>query len=283
MTLDIEKCLFPGGGPPADETAFSPAAFNNLEMNATGLLDKFQTAYQQRVIEFQDLKTDRDSLQAEKSQAERRMKYMEKQLEEHARKADERDAFIESLLKKLALGVSKRPDDVVGGSKEVSPSRASTISEDLDVDEDWQRGHWRKSTSTSKSEETDEESMDEASVFSRSRSPTISTSLFELSPVATPTQQSKPIMLEPPKPLAARTGAPQMTAFQKLFKGIGNEKARNTGAGPRSCSNCQGQDSSMAWDTVDLLKGENKGLKLRVEELETAVESALDVVNGLVL
>jgi cell division septum initiation protein DivIVA len=37
----------------------------------------------------------------------------------------------------------------------------------------------------------------------------------------------------------------------------------------------------MAWDTVNLLKDENKGLKDRVEELETAVEGALDVVNGI--
>lgn len=266
-----------------DGSAFSPASFKNLQMNATGLLDKFQSAYQQRAIEYQDLKTDRDSLLIEKSQAEKRMQHMEKQMEEHGRKAEERDAFIESLLKELALEVSRRPSDGANESKQVSPSSASTISEDLGVDEDRQRGHWRKSTSTSKSEETDEESMDGASVFSQSRSPTLGTSVFEASPVATPTPQTKPAMLELPKTPVAKISAPQMTAFQKLFKTMGNETSKNTSVVAASCSNCQGQASSVAWDTVDLLKGENKGLKLRVEELESAVEGALDVVNGLVL
>jgi hypothetical protein len=32
---------------------------------------------------------------------------------------------------------------------------------------------------------------------------------------------------------------------------------------------------------VSLLKDENKGLKERVSELETAVEGAIDVVNGV--
>jgi hypothetical protein len=37
----------------------------------------------------------------------------------------------------------------------------------------------------------------------------------------------------------------------------------------------------MAWDTVGLLRDENRGLKRRVEELETGVGAALDLVNGL--
>jgi len=48
-----------------------------------------------------------------------------------------------------------------------------------------------------------------------------------------------------------------------------------------SCRNCEGQDASAAWNTVSLLRDENKGLKRRVGELESAVEEVLDAVNGV--
>ncbi|KAF4973879.1 hypothetical protein FZEAL_9156 [Fusarium zealandicum] len=273
MNLDIEKGLFPNGAP-VEGTAFSPSAFKNLEMNATGLLCKFQAAYEQRTIEFQELDAERDTRELRQTEAEARIEQLEKQLEDHARQAAERDAFIEHLLNQLPQEKDHRVDRESGGDKEIATSAASTMSEDLGFDEDRQR-HWRKSTSTS----SDDESMDEASVFSRSRSPTISTSISDMSLATPPHTQSKPVILEPSR--AARSSNPQMSAFQKLFKGITSEVPKN--AGPDSCRNCQGQEASIAWDTVNLLKDENKGLKNRVEELETAVEGALDVVNGLVL
>jgi hypothetical protein len=64
-----------------------------------------------------------------------------------------------------------------------------------------------------------------------------------------------------------------MNAFQKILKGISGEEA--------GCRNCKGQDASVAWDTVGLLRDENRHLKTRVGELEVAVEGALDLVNGL--
>ncbi|PTB74229.1 hypothetical protein M440DRAFT_1393341 [Trichoderma longibrachiatum ATCC 18648] len=70
---------------------------------------------------------------------------------------------------------------------------------------------------------------------------------------------------------------PQMSTFQKLFKGISGDPNRDI----NGCRNCQGQDASIAWDTVGLLKAENKTLKERVSELEVAVEEVLDVVNGV--
>lgn len=69
-----------------------------------------------------------------------------------------------------------------------------------------------------------------------------------------------------------------MTAFRKLMKGISGEADIRT---VTECSNCQGQDASMAWDTASLMRDENRGLKDRVTELESALEGALDVVNGL--
>jgi hypothetical protein len=270
MNLDIEKGLFPNGVP-VDGTAFSPSAFKNLQMNATGLLSKFQAAYEQRTAEFKDLQAERDIQNFNKSEAETRVEQLEKQLEEQATLMAERDAMIEYLLNRLALE-KDRTDETTNGGKELVNSAASTVSEDLGIDEDRLR-RWRKSTSTS----SDDESVDEASVFSRSRSPTICTSISEISPTTAPVAQFKPATLEPPR--AVRNSNPQMNTFQKLIRGMSSEKAQPTST--TTCLNCQGQSASVAWDTVSLLKDENKGLKDRVEELETAVEGALDVVNGL--
>ncbi|KAF4442012.1 hypothetical protein F53441_11832 [Fusarium austroafricanum] len=273
MNLDIEKGLFPNGLP-VDGTAFSPSAFKNLQMNATGLLSKFQAAYEQRTAEFRELQAERDIHNFNTSEAEIRVQQLEKQLEEQAAQMAERDAIIEHLLNRLA-NEKDRVDDVTNGEKETITSAASIMSEDLGIDEDRLK-RWRKSTSTS----SDDESLDEASVFSRSRSPTICTSISEISPVTAPVAQPKPVTLEPPRAAgtAARGNNTQMTTFQKLIRGMSSEKVTPA---PTTCLNCQGQTASMAWDTVNLLKDENKGLKDRVEELETAVEGALDAVNGL--
>lgn len=276
MNLDIEKGLFPNGAP-VEGSTFSPSSFKNLQMNATGLLSKFQAAYQQRTTEVQELKAERETEASTMNDAGEKIRQLEKKLDEQARQAAERDAFIEHLLNQLADQKDRADMEAEANrEKELAPSGASTISEDLCIDEDRQR-RWRKSTSTS----SDDGSVDEASVFSRSRSPTISTSIMsaDISPVTTPTIQYKPVIIEPPR--VNRNSSAQMNPIQKLFKGMTSEAPRNTA--PDTCRNCQGQEASIAWDTVNLLKDENKGLKQRVEELETAVEGALDVVNGLVL
>ncbi|RGP64712.1 hypothetical protein FLONG3_9455 [Fusarium longipes] len=270
MNLDIEKGLFPNGLP-VEGTAFSPSAFKNLQMNATGLLSKFQAAYEQRTAEFRELQVERDIQEFNKSEAELKVEQLEKQLEEQSTIMAERDAMIEYLLSQLAHE-KDRADQTSNGEKENITSAASIVSEDLGVDEDRLR-RWRKSTSTS----SDDESVDEVSVFSRSRSPTFSTTISEISPVTAPTVQAKPVTLEPPR--VARNSVPQMSPFQKLIRGMSSEKPKP--APTSTCLNCQGQNASMAWDTVNLLKDENKGLKTRVEELETAVEGALDAVNGI--
>lgn len=280
MNLDIESALFPGGYP-TDKSAFSPAAFKNLQMNATGLLNKFQIAYQQRTIDYQELRAERDAQDEEKGEVETRIHHLKMQLEDMAQKAAEREENMASLLQELALEKRARAEEQATREKCVVSSGTSTVSEDLGVDEDRQRskGNWRKSTATAKSDlslDTDEDSIDEASIFSRSRSPTLATTISETSPVSTPTPQQKPVMLEPPRP--SRSSTPQLSTFQKLFKSYPPEMPLEPTS---SCRNCQGQDTSVAWDTVNLLKDENKGLKTRVEELETAVESALDVVNGI--
>lgn len=282
MQMDIEGALYPAGAQGNGDT-FSPAAYKNLQMTATGLLHRFQSAYQQRTIEYQELKAERGAQNEEKDEVETRMHHLRIQLEDMASKAAEQEAAMQSLLEELAMEKKLRVEERQARERSVLGSDELTPSEDLGVEEDQNRRQWRRSVCTSKSDmsfETDEESVEGASVFSRSRSPTIATTMTELSSVDTPPlPQIKTPTSPTPRPTTRNT-QPQMNTFQKLFKGIaGDASAEPRGAS--SCRNCSGQDASVAWDTVTLLKDENKGLKERVGELETAVEGALDVVNGL--
>ena len=286
MNLDIHGALFPGS---QQQDTFSPAAYKNLQMTATGLLQKFQTAYQQRTIAYQELKAERAAQAEEKDEAETRMHHLKMQLEGMARRAAEQEAVMQSLMEELTQEKRMRMEErQVSREKGTSVSEGSSLSEDLGVEEDQQRSKWRRSAGTLKSDlgcETDDESsIEEASVFSRSRSPTIATTVTEVSHLEPPhpvPQVKTPTLGTPRNPPAARpVGQPQMSAFQKLFKGISSDSPKEN-ATTSSCRNCEGQAVSVAWDTVNLLKDENRGLKERVGELEGAVEGAIDVVNGI--
>lgn len=185
----------------------------------------------------------------------------------------------------------------------------NAMSEDLGVEEaqhrQKHRRQWRKSLKSSDgsyddTDDGDEESTpdDESSVFSRSRSPTIAPSInFDSvdtpSAVTTLTLTPAPSTPTPTHPRVAALGSSarpakpaspsqSLSPFQKLVKNVtGGPKDEDREREPDNCRNCRGQDVSFAWNTVSVLRDENKQLKQRVSQLEVAVEGALDVVNGL--
>lgn len=198
---------------------------------------------------------------------------------------------------------------------------ASMVSEDLGVDEDRQRRRrrrrshqrksWKSGTSCDDSDEDDDDDEDESaeseSVFSRCRSPALPPPAGHRVPPSDSGSPAMAAMDGPGTPQVRnfitstsgggggsgggsgastsatpkrKSGPQQMSAFQRIFRGISGD----TGDGDSragGCANCRGQDASVAWDTVSLLRDENKHLKRRVGELEGAVEGALDAVNGI--
>ncbi|KAG8414873.1 hypothetical protein J3458_008775 [Metarhizium acridum] len=290
MNIDIDAALFPGGSP-SDGESNSPAAFKNLQMNALGLLRKFQAAYQHKAIVCQELRAEKDAQEEEKIEAETRVTHLKMQLEGMAQKAAETEAMMQALLEELSREKRLRAEEKCIREGGILSSGMSTISEDLGVEDDQRKKYRRRSGGTAKSDEasfdTDDESVDEVSVFSRSRSPTLPASISDAHGVYVDNGNNismppipKPTMLEPPRP--TRQSQPQMSTFQKLFKGISGDAGRDgERAIVQGCRNCQGQDAGMAWDTASLLRHENVCLKKRLGELENAVDEALDAVMGL--
>ncbi|KAH6654390.1 hypothetical protein BKA67DRAFT_535711 [Truncatella angustata] len=280
-SLNIEVALQPPEQFGAHDT-FSPAAYKNLQANAIGLCTKMQNAYRERTISLQELQAERAAEKEEAEETHLRVENLKMQLEHMARKADEQQQSMRRLMAELEHERKIRQEERLARDKILGDG--SMVGEDLGVDED-ERRKWRKSGGTERSEASgfDTDSMDSVeseSVFSRSRSPTIMTSAteshFDLPSSSSSIYQGKTSTLSvPQKPKMVR----EMSTLQKLMKNISGETLKDGGSD--GCRNCRGQDSSAAWDTVGLLRDENRALKQRVAELEIAIEGVLDLVNGV--
>lgn len=313
--LDIEAALFPPTSPLADRDSFSPAAFKNFQANAIGLLNRFQNAYRERTVTIREMQAEKSAQNDEMEEAETRAQHLKMQLEGMARKAQEQETVMRQLMEELAAERKARSNEqrrfaaLMTGDKSpvVMSEGGSMVSEDLGVDEDrlrlrLQKKDWRKSSGSMMSsaggtnpltDDTDEESAESESVFSRCRSPPLlsplgneiyngnnygngSGTLIEharnASSLAIPSSQNKQQQQQ-------KAGG-GVSALQKIIRGISGENGEESST-VAGCRNCQGQDASVAWDTVSLLRDENRHLKSRVGQLETAVEGALDLVNGI--
>lgn len=327
--------------PAADRDTFSPAAYKNLQTNAAGLLLKMQGAYRERTVALREARAERDADREEMEETKLRVALVKTQLEDMAHKAAEHEAAMQRLVTELNAEKRARYEErmafreaAIAREKEGSGSLSiinspppsiggggGSPSEDLGVDDDEERRRrWRNSRGTVKSDlsvetmttdggdsaaSTSAPESESVSVFSRSRSPTVMTSITTAEstvgggespapsvilppPSSSPSSHQKAsaisaLALAPPKPKQVQ----QLSTFQKFVKGISGAEQQqqqtgsNNNSGPDSCRNCSGQASSVAWDTVSLLRDENKGLKHRVAQLEVAVEGALDAVNGI--
>ena len=301
LTLDIRNALFPTG----DNDPFSPSAFKNLLTNAEGLLTKLQTAYQIRTISLHELAGEKEAQAEELEEAETRAQHLKMQLEDMAQRVMAHDEEMKKVIDALNKERLARAEEKEAREKSInlikthtaSPSEElSPHSEDLEVESQRRRRPWRHSNGTINSEtsfESDDESGGAESVFSRSMSP----SLASVSEVSTPEMGqavfAKVVNISPKRTVERPKPVQQRSTFQKILKGISatpedesqtskeKDEEDELGMADEGCRNCRGGPSSVAWDTVGLLRAENKGLKDRMASLETAVEGALDLVNGL--
>ncbi|KAJ0166166.1 hypothetical protein CTA2_8407 [Colletotrichum tanaceti] len=281
LSLNVQDALFPPSSP-AHRDAFSPAAFKNLEVTAVGLLTKFQSAYQRQDAALRELRIEKDAQNDEHDEADTRIQHLKVLLENMASKVAEQEQSMQQLMTELKAEKKARHEERMMRERNRPISEGSSISEDLGVDDDQARRKWRKSAGF----DTDEESVEDVSVFSRSRSPTTAApSVFEgtIAEMSPAPQPPKANTLGPPRATRSsiqKTTPQQTSVFQKLMRGVTGDAAKE-GDGSSSCANCCGRDERAAWDTVSLLRDENRGLKHRVAELETCVDSALDAVNGI--
>ncbi|KAI1330389.1 hypothetical protein F5Y16DRAFT_363008 [Xylariaceae sp. FL0255] len=292
--LDIEAALYPSAPSSPysfDGTgeAFSPAAYKNLQITAAGLLHKMQDAYRSRTSALRELQDEREVQKEEVEELGARASNFKTQLEKMAVRAAEQEDAIQKLVADLKAEKDGRRRDrekmmMLAGN--AVAAGVTDESEDLGVDDEDERRRrrWRESI-----DNTDVESAESESIFSRSRSPTSATTCTFTTEIdnggsndyLVPPQKSailKPLLSPTSTPPAQQQQPQQPSTIQRLVKGLAGSEGSRTAT---QCQNCHGQDSRMAWDTVGLLRAENIALKNRVTQLEVSVEGALDAVNGV--
>ena len=283
LNLDINEALFPNGS--ADP--FSPAVFKNLLMNAEGLLLRLQTAYKLRTISLHEMTAEKKSQFEDLEEADTRSQHLKTQLGDMAAKVDAQEATIAALREELAeeRKIRKKEEDIRKRSiKIVSPPTSDKdVADDSDDEVSSPRPKKRISQATFDSgfESGDESYAD--SVFSHqlgTESPAITLPSGCVSPVAG--HLRLPLTSAPT--ISERVELQrQPSAFQKMFGGPTNKSASAKKPVPDAvdCRNCHGVPSSEAWSVLGVLKEENKALKGRMEDLEGAVDTCLDLVGGL--
>jgi hypothetical protein len=301
LNLDVRRALFPAG----ENGPCSPAAFKNLLSNAEGLLNKLQTAYKIRTISLHELAGEKEAQAEELEEAETRAQHLKMQLEDMAQRVMAHDEEMKKVNEELNKERQARAEEKEAREKSINLIKTHTASpseelfphsEDLEVDSQRRRRPWRRSNGTINSEtsfESDDESAGAESVFSSSMSPSLaSVSEISMSEMGHAIF-AKVVNVSPKRAVERPKTVQQRSTFQKILKSISatpddesqtskeKDEDDELGMADEGCRNCRGGQASVAWDTVGLLRAENKGLKERMANLETAVEGALDLVNGL--
>lgn len=291
LSLDIHAALMPNS---SIQDALSPSCFKDLLTNAEGLLLRLQTAYKLRTLSLHELSGEKEAQDEELEEAETRAQCLKSQLEEMSDRVAEQDRVIEDLVEQLATEKQARAEEkqarmksiaLIQASREQSPSEI----EDLGSSKKPRPRAWRQSGGSTSTEcDSDAEvGSPTDSVFSRSRSPapTITSMLSsatctsaDTTPEILQASFARVVSLQPTSLAQQQRPSPtsQPSTFQKILHGISAPSSAELG-----CGNCRGGDAGVAWDTVSLLRAENRGLKERVGSLEGAVETALDLCSNM--
>ena len=267
VTLDIKTALLPSG----QADPFSPSAFKNLFQNAEGLLTRVQIEYKQRVHMMQEMTVEKEVQGEELEEAKTRARHLKVQLDDMATTQVEQDKVIEILVKELAQEKQLRKEEDDARKRSVR----LVVTDRAGYQDGKPRRRQRSSIATTVSdsgfESNDEGATDSEDIkLDNVDSPTLSVS--SASSVASPdnfrsvefplskvdSQTSKRCLDVPPYRLAAS---------QPINAAV-------------TCANCEGVKASEAWNVVNVLKEENKALKLRVGDLEGVVDGCLDMVHG---
>jgi hypothetical protein len=246
LNVNIAQALFPHG--PADPLA--PSSFNDLLENAEYLLRRYQTSYRQLSTAFHDARSEQSAQEDELDEADTRARHLKMQLETMAARANEQDEQMRKLMEELAFERRARQDEEAARKRNLALVRSC---EHVECEDPSRRRNRTSGSEISVDSGFESEAeTDAASVFSRNC----------LSPTGTDISS----MLDESTPKSRKTQTQPLPV--NLVKG---------GWG---CGNCEGGAQSGVWGRLAKEREENRTLRLRVGQLEDAVEGALNVVDG---
>lgn len=293
-SLNINDALFPPSCFPSNQDPYSPTAFNDLLTNAEKLLTRLQSAYVQRTHTLREISSSRDALAIELDQANTRAESLRSQLEVMAHRGTIQDQRIVELERELQESKSCQYTAAIlseNNSLVYSPSTLenqannilSTVNDDSGQDSNTGRISWRSSISSAQlsaevdtAGESDAESGTTDSLFSRSRSPAPTTTSVATSIMSDDTPPTLQRFL--PFSVGSKFGARMRPALPSQKSSSNSRSPKDSFPFETGCPNCRGKNNNLAWDTVELLRAENMGLKEQIVTLQDGVDGALAAI-----
>lgn len=261
LNVNISQALFPHG--PADPLA--PSSFNDLLSNAEALLSRYQDAYRQLSTALVDARAEQSAQDDELDEAETRSRHLKMQLETMAERANEQDEQMRKLTEELQFERRARQEEEAARKRSLALIREQPKCQHDTCQETPRRRNRISNSEISVDSGFESEcETDAASVFSRNcRSPTGTdiSSVLDL--------ESHQITPRKPEALQRRS------TYDKVRDGSVNLEKGGWG-----CANCEGGAQASVWGRLAKEREENRTLRHRVEQLEDAVEGALNVVDG---
>lgn len=270
LNLNVSQALFPHG--PVDPLA--PESFNDLLSTAESLLTRYQTSYRQLSTALVDVRAEQGAQDDELDEADTRIRHLKSQLETMAARQNDQDEQMRRLMEELMFERRARQEEEEARKKSLSMVRGDTYHDTAAADADNHASPRRRNRVSNSDVSVDsgfesECETDGASVFSRNNC--VSPTGTDLSSVAemddrqtTPKGNRKPAALQ------------RSSTYDKVRNGTAQLENQN-GWG---CANCEGGSQAAVWGRLAKEREENSMLRVRVVELEQAVEGALNVVDG---
>ncbi|KAK1075384.1 hypothetical protein LTR74_000346 [Friedmanniomyces endolithicus] len=240
LTLNLHTALFPTG--PADP--LSPHAYNDLLLNATGLLQRLQAAYREKVEYIAAVRPEIEAQREEVEEAETRAEHLRLQLEAMGRVVGEREEGVREKGARESVRMVRRS---VGGGEE---------------DEETPRRRKRGSAGSASDSgfESDVEYAESITSTGGGR-------------LETP--------LSPPLMTLTRAYDGQDWTLRRAEERPGLSR-QSTMSGYSAMAYNGGKDLAAAdWASAEDLRGENARLRLQVEEMKRSLQGCIDFVGGV--
>ncbi|KAL1957646.1 hypothetical protein VTO42DRAFT_5623 [Malbranchea cinnamomea] len=290
LNLDIDEALFPSGHP----ASTAEEAFKNLRENAERLIRQLQAAYKLRTFALHEALAEKQAQKEELEESASRFQNIKAQLNEMAARVVEQDRVMKSLVEDLEIERQRRQEEE-DARRRLEILQMKEVEGGIDRERLGSSSRVRHSKHSILSSDSGFESGEESiaeSTFSKRNDETVSPSVQSSDNTTATTPTS--IMSPPPFPQSSGTpsqkspvrtqqSSSRPSAYDRVMKGITSSGIGSSFSGLIStsrCSNCRGLSSADAWSVVNVLKEENKALKFRLSELESAVDECITLVGG---
>ena len=263
LHLGIQTSLFPHG--PADP--LSPHAFNDLLLNATSLLERYQSAYREKCTYISSIHPEIEAQREEVEESETRVAHLKLQLEDMGRKASEQERAMREMAEEIVRvkAEARRAASVrIVSTEDAADERQGGGEEGEGEEEDEDEGVEGRSRAPGRRKRVSDELRSERG----------SDSGFESD------AESGVVSPVPSVGMSPRYDGHPSVGMSPRYDGQGWENARPSFS---RMSTASGLSSNVGggeeWPVVERLRRENQRLRVQVEGMQRELQGVIDFVG----